>query len=76
MKFWLELRFAVPAISCVEYGRRLQFFEEFATEDREPSPVFFSTVRKHVVAGKTLAGGGECVCVEESADFGVVVAAL
>ena len=33
-------------------------------------------IREHVVADDTLAGGDECVRVDESADLGVVVAAV
>ena len=33
-------------------------------------------ISKHVVADKTLAGGGIGICVEETADGGVVISAL
>ena len=33
-------------------------------------------VGEHVVADDALAGGDKCVCIDEAADFGVVVAGL
>ena len=35
-----------------------------------------TAVGKHVIPEDTLAGGNECVCIDESADGGIVVTAL
>ena len=34
------------------------------------------TIGKHIVANKALAGGGEGIRIKESADLGIVIAAL
>ena len=50
--------------------------DECVTRGAASADRVIATIGEHVIAGKTLAGRGIVVCIEESANLRVIVAAL